>query len=232
VVLTDGSDEAVARRLSESVAPFASVSTTDTWMPRGFADSREARLGEALNLLEDQHRLTLRSWWLAVNHPLANTPNWDIASTATVAGRRGLVLVEAKAHTAELSPLGKAVTATTNAENHIRIQACCEEATAALNQVVAGWSLTADQHYQLCNRFAFGWKLASLGVPTVLVYLGFLNAMDMCREGEPFRSDDEWRQQLLSHGRTQVPVKAWGAPLNVNGTPLIPLIRSIDISLE
>jgi crotonobetainyl-CoA:carnitine CoA-transferase CaiB-like acyl-CoA transferase len=32
-----------------------------------------------------------------------------------------------------------------------------------------GWSLSVDSHYQICNRFAWAWKIASLGVPVVLI---------------------------------------------------------------
>ena len=40
-------------------------------------------------------------------------------------------------------------------------------------------------HYSLCNRVAWAWKLAQLGVPVVWVYLGFLNATEMLDQGQP-----------------------------------------------
>jgi hypothetical protein len=42
-----------------------------------------------------------------------------------------------------------------------------------------GWTLSRDSHYQLTNRFAWAWKLASMGVPVVLGYLGFQGAAEM-----------------------------------------------------
>jgi hypothetical protein len=34
-------------------------------------------------------------------------------------------------------------------------------------------TLTADSHYQLANRLASAYKVASAGIPVVLLYLGF-----------------------------------------------------------
>lgn len=35
----------------------------------------------------------------------------------------------------------------------------------------------------MSNRFAWAWKLATMEVPVVLVYLGFLNATEMGDQG-------------------------------------------------
>ena len=60
------------------------------------------------------------------------------------------------------------------------------EADHALNGVLPGWSLSRDSHYQLANRFAWAWKLADMGLPTILIYLGFLNAAEMKDQGHHF----------------------------------------------
>jgi hypothetical protein len=104
-------------------------------MPRGSAEPNEAKLGEALAFLSDGHREAITAWWLAVRKR-ANTPNWDIASTATINGKEGLLLVEAKAHAAEIKMEGKA--AKGRAENHAQIEAAIREASAALNRVLPG----------------------------------------------------------------------------------------------
>ena len=61
-----------------------------------------------------------------------------------------------------------------------------------------------DHHYQLSNRFAWLWKLASLGIPVVLLYLGFLNAQDMTDDGPLFRSEEEWTRAMKDHRRGAV----------------------------
>ena len=42
-------------------------------------------------------------------------------------------------------------------------------------------------------------KPASLGIPVVLLYLGFLKAQDMAGEGPLFRSEAEWTGILKDH---------------------------------
>src|SRR5258708_130679 len=96
ILLTDGEDAVVAQRLTSLIAPFGVVDHNEHyWMPRGFLAPREARLGEAVNLLSTENRELVSDWWLAVRHRNANTPNWDLASTARIDGREGLLLVEA-----------------------------------------------------------------------------------------------------------------------------------------
>jgi hypothetical protein len=36
------------------------------------------------------------------------------------------------------------------------------------------WALSRDWCYQMSIRFAWAWKLAGLGKPVILIYLGFL----------------------------------------------------------
>jgi hypothetical protein len=220
-------DAIVADWLSRMVAPHATVDAKDQWMPRGLKAADEAKLGETSGFLTDAQRETITAWWLKQRGG-ANTPNWDIVSTCEVEGKRGLILVEAKAHTGELGKGGKSKG---NAENDAQIQTAIEEANTDLNRVSPDWNLSRDNHYQLCNRFAWSWKLAEMGVPVILVTLGFLNAHEMSHRGQPFLSADEWRAAVHCHAQNIVPQTAWETKLDINGTPLIPLIRSADITL-
>lgn len=54
-------------------------------------------------------------------------------------------------------------------------------------------------HYQLSNRIAFAWKLASLGVPTVIVYLGFLSDTGIRDVGTPLDTDQQWQDLVKAH---------------------------------
>jgi hypothetical protein len=137
----------------------------------------------------------------------ANTPNWDLATTCTMHGRPGLMLVEAKAHDRELKAAGHGVR---RLENAVRIQAAISEANDGLKQCGGQWHLSCDSHYQLANRFAWGWKLASLGVPVVLVYLGFLQAAEMSDQGSPFDSHEDWEAAVRAHSRGVLPEGVWG----------------------
>jgi hypothetical protein len=102
-LLTHGSDEEVAARLTSLVAPFAQISRDDHWMPRGFTDLEEGQLHKTAGLLNPEISAQLRDWWLAPASRRAMTPNFDIASTCTVGGTPGILLVEAKAHEEELA---------------------------------------------------------------------------------------------------------------------------------
>ena len=229
VLLTDGRAERVAERLTRVVRRSeVVVSSGDCWQPQGTCDVGEAQLNKPLKgskaLVPDSVRCELGKWWLAKDTGQTATPHWDIASTCTISGQTGLLLVEAKAHSKELSRRNKCGAAPVNRK---QIENALGEANAGLRRVTGGsWELSAEHHFQLANRFAWSWKLASLGVPVVLLYLGFLDAVEMRDRGSPFGKNDDWRDSLLEHCRSVVDVSCWERTLDIGGTPLLPLIRT------
>ena len=245
ILLMDGGREEVAGRLTRLVGLESDViiGGGDKWMPFGKpvqreddswdeTAAREARLGGLTALFAPDERCRrelgdqLRKWWLAVPRG-ANTPNWDIASTCTIKGQRGLLLVEAKAHSAELRESGSFSSG--NPDNRERIRLAITEATAGLQAATRGpWKLSPDTHYQLSNRFAWSWKLASLGIPVVLLYLGFLNAEDMADRGQVFGSEGQWETSLRAYSQGVVDDHCWGQWIDLNGVPLLLLIRGFD----
>jgi hypothetical protein len=209
--------------LNSLVGPFATVSPDDRFMPEGFCKPDEARLGETPGFLFDEQRRIVANWWLAVPER-ANTPNWDIVATCKVAGRGGLLLVEAKAHASELKPID--CCGATNEDNRQQIKEAIAEASEKLGE---GWHLSSEPHYQLSNRFAWAWKLASLEVPVVLIYLGFLMAEEM---RDPLANHEAWERCLLTYAEGTVPRSVWNAShIRVKGTPVIPLIRSAEVNV-
>lgn len=230
LILTSLSGKRVADVLTDMVTPFARVGLEDHWMPGGFLRPDEAKLGEISGFLSPQERENVTAWWLQVRRN-ANTPNWDIVSTCAIENRRGLVLVEAKAYDMELRPEGKVKTEETNENNHEHIALAIRQANDGLNDILGGWSLSRDSCYQLANRFAWAWKLADMGTPVVLVYLGFLNATEMEDRGHNFLNHQEWYNCIMSHTGGVVPHEAWERILRIRGTPLVPLVRSADFSV-
>lgn len=206
-------------------------------MPRGFSHPSEAKLGEAKKLLSDDDREAVTAWWL-VHRKGASTPNWDIASTATIDG--ALCWLRQKLTPWELSRDGKAddrdetdeEARRRHAENTARIDLACRGAGASLNRILPGWNLSIASHYQLCNRFAWAWKLASLGVPVVLVYLGFLHADEMRDQGDPRSDAQDWRTLMRNHAVGIVPASIWDEPILIGCTPLHALIRSTELTLD
>ena len=229
LLATHTSREATARFFDELVGDIASITEEDNWYPQGFIIPDEAKLEKPdFQLLEDERRRTsLMDWWLE-NHGHANTPNWDLISTCRLGGRRGLLLVEAKAHCGELKD---DQCGATNQENYMSIKNALSEASNGLNHLESGFCLDADHWYQISNRFAFAWKLASMGIPAVLVYLGFLNAHEM--EGRKILTDsDQWKSCILEKTNSIVPEKVWNRTFHVTGTPLSALIRTADVQVE
>ena len=238
VLITDGRREEVAQRLTGLIdVADVRVDPDDLWMPWGKpimlqdgkwdrSPASEAELDKAESLLPNDAKVQLKDWWLVAGRN-PRTPSWDIASTCSIDGKQGLLLIEAKAHVAELAPKSDRC-GSSNDENRAQIAKAISEANEGLNIATEGpWNLSRDHHYQLSNRFAWAWKLASLDVPVVLVYLGFLNSQDMAGQ-ELFRSLEAWEQHVKEYGEGVVDNGSWGQRLNIGGTPFLPIIRTYD----
>jgi hypothetical protein len=203
------------------------VSETHQWSPAGFAQPTETTLVEKAGLLSDDNKNVLENWWLA-KPGRANMPNWDLVSECNYAGTNGLILVEAKAHHGEFADDRCGAT---NRANFTRIQEALSEANGAWNAIIPGFSLSADSKYQLSNRFAFAWKVASLGIPVVLIYLGFLNADDMSGY-QLLTSHENWESCVKTGGESHVPASVWNRTFRINETPLTVSIRSATVNVR
>jgi hypothetical protein len=184
----------------------------------GLYGAREARLE---SFLPPRLGNELRKWWLASPRG-ANTPNWDLAAEGSLNGNPALVLIEAKANTKELAASGKprprsridtkssALVDPSDASwrNHARIGAALSEADASLNDIAPGFRVDRDSHYQFSNRIAFTWKLASLGLPTVLIYLGFTGDSGITDAGPMLADEGHWRTLMNRHVTGRLPSTA------------------------
>ena len=229
LLLTGDAPNKVASFLNSLVTSNALVTADDCWAPRGFLEPKEAKLGETPRFLPAPNRAALTRWWLA-RPGSANTPNWDLVSTCLIKNRTGLVLIEAKAHEAEFADDRCGAT---NQENLQQIENALGEATVGWNALASGFALSASSHYQLSNRFAVAWKLATMGIPIVLVYLGFLDAQEMAGGSRVLFNDHaKWRRCVLARSKGTIPEHAWDSAFDVEGTPLIVLIRSAVVGIH
>jgi hypothetical protein len=241
-LMTSGLPGEVANRLTNLIRiDGITVREEDCWLPQGFDVIHEAQLGtEGKSVITDEGiRKSLRDWWLSVPSDRANTPNWDIASTCTINGKKGLLLVEGKAHDSELrneergKPLeredGNGVSMNSQL-NHNQIGEAIERASRILGSATGlQWALSRDRNYQMSNRFAWSCKLAELGFPVVLIYLGFLRADEMKRGKQTsFSTHEEWENAVLAHSSMLFPQSVWGQPIDAAEACILPLIRSID----
>lgn len=237
-VMTHGATSEVAARLTELISPWATLSPTDRWMPQGFERLEEAQLNHAPRLLEPEICQQLARWWLPAGREDAMTPNFDIASTCTICGLDGLLLVEAKAHAKELENERTGRRLRKDASDgrrasHRTIGEAIEGARQGLSVATSlPWRISRDSHYQMSNRFAWAWKLAALGKPVILVYLGFLRAYEMKDLGEPFADHGNWEALVKAHSAHLFPSAVWNQCWSVNGVPIIPLIRSLELPFD
>lgn len=215
-LLTDGTRAEVAGRLTELAKPYGGVTKACNWAPSGFKNVAEVQLHRPNGLVSPATSRELSGWWF--NTPGGSSVVWDLASQCVVGTgsrvRSGILLVEAKAHTKELKKEGKRLASGASSEscrNHERIGRAIEEANVGLRRLTRnqGWAVSRDESYQMANRVAWAWKLASLGVPVVLVYLGFLNASEMSDLGEPFHEPADWAECVKTHSKGKIPEDAW-----------------------
>ena len=137
--------------------------------------------------------------------------------------------MEAKAHKCELKEEGKTLDASASRnsrENHEQIASAIREACNGLRVFNPATKIDRDTHYQLSNRLAFTWKLASLGIPTILVYLGFFGDVGISDVGPPFADDTDWRNSFWSHAGEIVPKELFERRLDVGSAPAWCLVRS------
>lgn len=229
LMMTSQTRNRVAEFLTSLVDPFASVAPEALVAPRGFLKPGEGKLGKTPGFLSERDMVSLTKWWL--DQPQhANTPNWDLISQCRIGDRRGLVLVEAKAHKSEFADDRCEAT---SQENIASIDRALAQASGALSGIMPGFSLSSATRYQLSNRFAFAWKLASMGIPVVLVYLGFLHAEELSEDkNELFLSHEDWRSCVLKGSEGIVPTEAWNKSFDIDGTPLTVLLRSAQVRVE
>lgn len=234
-----------ARKLLEDICRPLQVEITaeDEYFPKGFSCPKELILtSQVAKPFFDKHfpdlgfehvkTIVKDEWWLKPKLG-GNTPNWDIVSSCTLNNQaKALIIVEAKAHISELDSAGKTLKKGANdnsTANHQSIEKAIIDANDGLNAAYTskGFAISINQCYQLSNRFAFAWKLASLGIPVILMYLGFINAKGM---GDYFQDDEVWMINLLAHSRGIIPEAAWnGSPIMVGSTPIYPIYRAADI---
>lgn len=189
-------------------ATNAKITVYDNWMPKSLHHDKEAELKNFLKYnFSEELSIGIHNWWLKVKYENAMTPNWDLISTCTIKGKRGILLVEAKAHWDELDKEshGKSLKSDASADsikNHKKIAEAINEANTLIKNTYHQINISRDNCYQLSNRVAHAGWLASQGIPVVLVYLGFLNCKDMdYNKRRLFKNDNDWQTCFNEHAQ-------------------------------
>lgn len=211
------------------ISTDAEIKIYDNWMPKSLQLDKEAELKTFLKYnFTQQLSSDIVEWWL---HKDAKTPNWDLISTCTIDGKRGLLLVEAKAHYGELdkSPKKPPSISDDSKLNHDKIDIAIKQANNAINEKVGGLAISHDNCYQLSNRVAHAWWLANNGIPVVLLYLGFLNCSDMEDGGYTlFKNDEEWQTAFTNHAKLVGVENLVGKKVDCGKSNFITICKSLE----
>lgn len=173
-----------------------------------------------------------RRWWIAFK---GSRPTWDLLCHTHVAGKTGILLVEAKAHFSEMAEKDakSAVDLKNNRSiaNDLSIRLRLAESSLSLAELaLGGFRLSADHDYQLSNRLAYLHKLASDGIPTVLMYLGWLGSPDWSNDSFP--DGVAWEANVTSHMSRIGPAAFLGSSHQIGaGASLQMIVRSISPDL-
>ncbi len=209
-----------------------------TIYPKGLHEMDEYRFSMSCGLIDESIRKELIKWWLGIDCETdKQTPNWDFVCTAKIDGKDGLILIEAKAHRGELY---KKDPCKAKQVSRKEISRAVDEASRELNKLHSGFRFDIDHSYQISNRFSWCWKLASEGIPVILIYLGFLKCPEMDHGSyKILKSSDGWKSLVLEYpGRKRsgtwasIPAHFWNRIWMVGETPLIPIFSSMDIQPE
>jgi hypothetical protein len=141
------------------------------------------------HLITESKQEYFDKWWIMHR---GKRPTWDYICKAKIDGKDGLIIVEAKAHKSECGKKKKVLSEDANVyqkENHDHIENAIEKEIKSLGGQYSGY-------YQIANRIAYANHIREYGVPTVLVFLGFIG--DDCFD-DPWKTEDEWKADITRH---------------------------------
>jgi hypothetical protein len=207
------------------------------YFPKGLINPKEVELDKAHIPINGsiEYCKTLKNWWLGKR---ARTPVWDFICNAEINGTPGLILIEAKAHKNELENTKDKSKAQKGSLNRCKIKSALKK----INELYC-YKLSADDHFQLSNRIAWSIKLASLGIPVVLIYLGFLNTKEMTisKDDSLLSNAKEWETLVTKYSK-DIDFEDWSKKIsgeklrddsNLSESSFVyPIIRSINIQIE
>lgn len=179
------------------------ITSDDVAIPNVQIPDKEVTLSSFLRKNFDPKKAeAITNWWIKKG---TATPKWDLISTCTIDGKRGILLVEAKAHKGELKNDKKSKPKSDDSiRNHEQIGKAIVEANTKIEKEISGICLSTENCYQFSNRVAHAWWLANQGIPVVLLYLGFLNVDDLNEENRKnkyklFTSPVDWKTCFINH---------------------------------
>ena len=165
----------------------ARITKEDIRMPNPPFDSNEADDNAIAKLLclycgADPDSI----WWRNILRSYSSQ-SWDFISTCTIDGKKGILLVEAKAKKGEMKLVAK------KKKNYDFSQPNKE-----LNELIPGVELSNEKCPQLSNHIAHAWAMSKQDMPVILLYLGF--CYDHGRNA--FKTPQEYKSSFKKHIRS------------------------------
>lgn len=181
------------------------ITSDDISIPNSQIPNKEVTLSSFLRQNFDPKKAdAVTNWWIKKG---SATPKWDLISTCKIDGKRGILLVEAKAHKGELKKDKQKISKKPSdgtVANLEHIITAIAEANTKIENEISGICLSTENCYQFSNRVAHAWWLANQGIPVVLMYLGFLNVDDLNEDNKKnkyklFASPEDWKTCFINH---------------------------------
>ena len=165
----------------------ASITKEDIRMPNPPFDSNEADDNAIAKLLclycgADTDSI----WWRNILRSYSSQ-SWDFISTCTIDGKKGILLVEAKAKKGEMKLIAR------KKKNYDFSQPNKE-----LNELIPGVELSNEKCPQLSNHIAHAWAMSKQDMPVILLYLGFCYSHGRCA----FKTPLEYKASFKKHVRS------------------------------
>ncbi len=183
----------------------AIITTVDVSIPNAQIPTKEVTLSTFLRQNFDPKKAeAITKWWITKG---TATPKWDLISTCTINDKRGILLVEGKAHKGELKTDKKSNPKSGDSIiNHEEIGKAIDSVNEIIKHKIesSDIKLSRDECYQFSNRVAHAWWLANQGIPVVLLYLGFLNVYDLNEDNKKYKyklftSPEDWKTCFEEH---------------------------------
>lgn len=207
------------------------------YFPKGPTCHKEVELDKARIPINGstEYCKKLQGWWL---DKYARTPVWDFVCTATIDNTPGLILIEAKAHQNELVKEKDSSGAKEGSANRSKIESVLSEVNTKYN-----YKLSASNYFQLSNRIAWSIKLASLGIPVVLIYLGCIDTKELSisKKDSLINRANQWDDLVKAYSE-KVSFRDWEKKISgqqmqddsfsVAPSFVYPIIRTVNIHLQ
>ena len=212
----------------------AKVESTDKFLPLSKNKPKKPNLNNFLaqNYSKEMGADFLK-WWLKYPGPSAITPMFDIISTCTIDGKKGILLVEGRVNTGELFYNGiKKILSNLKTDNvmanQVSVAKAIKEANTGINKTVKGVELSTENCYHLSSRISEAWWLANKGIPVILLYVGFLNYEKLSyKKHKVFTTDAEWQDLFKKHTEKVGVDKLLEKSIDCGAASFTTIVRSI-----